>query len=416
MKKKDLINLISLAAIHGSNALFPLLIFPYLFLVLDAKEFSVIVVTESIALYILAVCLYSFDISGVKDIVHCISKNDTHGLRRTYWTIFLVRMLLFASISCFSLVCCYVFFNSYFDQMLLWLMYPLGMILQANYFFQATESNVKLCVMVFFSRVLASILIYTNIDHTGMGLLSTSLIAGSFLLSGVMSFSYILYSMGAKWSYFKFGEIGSHLRGGIEIFIGNFSVALFRGSNILILSAVSNPIAVSGYSISEKVIKSLQALSRPMNELAFPKIVKDIGRFKGIKKPSTIVWQHTKYQIYIMLFLIPSVIGGLHLIIYFDVWTKLDGHIVNLITIMGLAIFFGICNFMYGSAGLNTLGFHRYYAVAIAASGTVALIVSIILSYLFSDIGAAVSFVFGEAALFSLFYMKYKKIGSKKYD
>ena len=339
MKKKDLINIISLAAIHGSNALFPLLIFPYLFLVLDVKEFSAIVVTESIALYILAVCLYSFDITGIKDIVHCISKNDTHGVRQIFWTIFFVRMVLFTSVSCFTLVYCYVFFNSYFIQMLLWLMYPLGMILQANYFFQATENNVNLSVMVFLSRVFASILIYTIIDHTDMGLLSTSLIAGSFLLSGIMSFSYILYSMGVKWSYFKFGETGSYLRGGLEVFIGNFSVALFRGSNVLILSAVSNPNAVSGYSIAEKLIKSLQALSRPLSELAFPKIAKDIGRLKGIKKPSTIVWQHTKYQMYIMLFLIPAFIGLLHLIIFFDVWEKLDVHIINLITIMGFSYF-----------------------------------------------------------------------------
>lgn len=70
---------------------------------------------------------------------------------------------------------------------------------------------------------------------------------------------------------------------------------------------------------------------------------------------------------------------------------------------------------MYGSAGLNILGFHRYYAVSIAASGLLALVISTILSYKFHDLGAALSFVFGELALFILFYVKYYEIDHKKY-
>jgi PST family polysaccharide transporter len=89
----------------------------------------------------------------------------------------------------------------------------------------------------------------------------------------------------------------------------------------------------------------------------------------------------------------------------------MDEHIVNLITIMSFAILFGIANFMFGTVGLNTLGFHRYYALAISAAGVVSFLTSVTLSYFFSDVGASVSFVMGEVLLFTFFYSKYRRFG-----
>jgi PST family polysaccharide transporter len=284
------------------------------------------------------------------------------------------------------------------------------MILQSNYYFQATEKNIKLSVIIFIARVSTCILIYVFIKEAGSSLLTISFLAGSFLVSGLVSICYVIYSLGIKKDYFKFDSIMSELKKGRAIFVGNFSVSLFRGSNILILSVVSNPLAVSMYSLAEKIVKSLQALSRPLNELAFPKIVIGINSSIAKSDASKIIWDNTRHQILIMLFLNPMFIGGLHVILYLNVWDKLDIHIVNLITIMSFAIFFGIANFMYGSVGLNVLGFHRYYALAISAAGTITLITSITLSYAFHDVGASVSFLIGEALLFTFFYAKYRRL------
>jgi len=415
INKKDLTNLISLAGIHGSNALFPLVVFPYLFLMLNENEFSVIVVSESIVLYILAICLYSFDISGVKDIVANIQNKKLDKVGEIYWSIFLVRILIFFPLSALVLFIAFVFFETHLYIILLWLMFPLGMILQSNYYFQATETNIKLSLLIFIARVSSCILIYIFIKESGSSLMATGFLAGSFMASGLASIGYVIYSLGVKRDYFKFDNIMTELKKGRAIFIGNFSVSLFRGSNILILSVVSNPLAVSIYSLAEKIVKSLQALSRPLNELAFPKIVKGINSSNVKSDAPKIIWNNTRHQILIMLLLIPVFIGGLHLILYYNVWDKLDTYIVNLITIMVFAIFFGIANFMYGSVGLNVLGFHRYYALAISAAGAISLLSSVALSYAFHEIGASVSFVLGEALLFTFFYVKYRRIGSENH-
>lgn len=415
MIRKDLINLISLAAIHGSNALFPLVVFPFLFLVLNENEFSTIVVTESIALYILAICLYSFDISGVRDTVNNIQNKKMDKIGQTYWTIILVRICLFFPASLLVLTVAYVFFNSHFYTLLLWMMFPLGMILQANYYFQATETNYKLSLIIFTARVSSCLLVYFFVKEDGTSLLSTAFLAGSFMVSGLASIGYVMHSLGVKRCYFKFDSIMGELKKGRAIFIGNFSVSLYRGSNILILSVVSNPLAVSVYSLAEKIVKSLQALSRPLNELAFPKIVKGINNSIVKSDAPKIIWGNTRHQILIMLLLIPAFIGGLHLVLYFNVWDKLDIRIVNLIAIMVFAILFGIANFMFGSVGLNVLGFHQYYALAISAAGAINLITSIALSYAFHEVGASVSFVLGEALLFTFFYVKYRRIGRENH-
>ena len=54
----NLTNGLALVAIQGANALFPLLVFPFLLTVLGKDAFAELVVAEAMAFYVLTVCLY----------------------------------------------------------------------------------------------------------------------------------------------------------------------------------------------------------------------------------------------------------------------------------------------------------------------------------------------------------------------
>jgi polysaccharide transporter, PST family len=413
MSKNSLINLLSLALIQGSNALFPLAVFPYLFSVFDNAEFSKIVISEAIIMYVLSICLYSFDVSGVKDIASKQKEQKREKAKEVYWTVLSLRLILFLFIALCILISTYIFFNSYFHILLIWLMFPLGMIFQANFYYQAMEVNIKLGLIVFISRVLACFLTYYLIKDPGSSLLSISIIAGSFLLSGLLSFGYQVYSLGfSQIHLLSYKDFFQELRMGFLIFLGNFSVSMFKGSNILILGVVSTPLAVGVYSIAEKIIKSIQALSRPLNELAFPKTVKRISHSKE-RNVSIIIWNSTKYQIFIILSILFVLYFGLNLAMFYDIIKDIDHNFIYLLSIMAPAVLFGTANFMYGTVGLNTLGLHSYYALSIMIVGGISLIISIFLSYFFSEIGAAISFSLAEATLFLVFFTKYKYLNKR---
>ena len=95
---------------------------------------------------------------------------------------------------------------------------------------------------------------------------------------------YLIFNYKLKLSKLTFTDLKKLLIDGKEIFLGNISVLLFKDLNILIIKLITNSdIAISSYSISEKIIKSIQATTRPLNQFFFPKSLRLI---KNIKRPN----------------------------------------------------------------------------------------------------------------------------------
>lgn len=404
MFKKNAINLFSLAAIQGGNALFPILMFPYLYSVLGSVEFSLLVVSEAVMFYVLAVCLYSFDVTGVKDLII-----DNNNEAEIYWTILFARLGLLLLSALLVLLFSFFLFPKYFTPLLVWLLFPLGMVLQSNYYFQAKETNIAFSLWVVISRLLACSCIYFFVNNPSDQLMAIGLIAGSFILSGGISLIFINNSLVFKFSYIATKNIVHILRNGFEVFLGNFSVSLFRGSNIIILSLVSTPYAVSVYSLTEKIIKSIQALARPLNQLAYPRVIKNYEKSQNRMESFALIWKNTKPQIYLLAIFLPLLMAAFYFLITTNLWKGIDLEVLRLISFMLVVVFFGVSNYMFGTIGMNLIGEHSYYAKAIFIAGIITIVLSIILSSLFNEAGAAFSFVFGELILLSFFLIKYKR-------
>jgi len=402
--KKNIINLLSLVAIQGGNALFPVLLLPYLYSILGDVKFSLLVISEAITFYILTICLYSFDVTGVKDL---IVENNNEG--KTYWSILFARLGLFFLSYFLVLMFSFVLVPKYFFLLLVWGGFPLGTILQSNYYFQAKEKNITFSLWVVTSRLLACLGIYFFVNNPADSLIAVTFLAGSFLLSGLISLFLISKSITFKFSYITVKNTLCILKNGFAIFLGNFSVSLFRGSNIIILSIVSTPHAIAVYSLAEKIIKSIQALARPLNQLAYPKVIKEYKKSQSNNESLYLIWKYTKPQIYLLAIFLPVLIASFYFLITMNVWQGLDLEVLQLISIMLIVIFFGVSNYMFGTVGMNLIGEHNYYAKVIFKTGMLTIILSIALTYVLEEKGAAISFALGELILLTFFIKKYHK-------
>ena len=83
----------------------------------------------------------------------------------------------------------------------------------------------------------------------------------------------------------------------------------------------------------------------------------------------------------------------------------------NLFLLMSVGVFFGVSNFMLGTAGLNSLNAKRYLAKSLIATGILTLTLCVASTKLIGVYGAATSFVFGEVMLFLLILRRYLKSG-----
>ncbi|AEV61671.1 oligosaccharide flippase family protein [Pseudomonas ogarae] len=412
---QNLINGLALVSIQGANALFPLLVFPFLFTVLDKDAFAELVVAEAMAFYVLTVCLYSFDTSGVHSIVEARKQGGASAEAECFFNILGARIVLFI-VSALPLASAYyVFTDGGGAVLLVWLCFVLGTILQCNYYFQAAENSIPLAVFVLVSRFCAVLAIYLIVDSVTDILVVSMILAGSFLVSGVAALIFLVFRFGA-------GSIGlasadgiiSLLREGWHLFLGNISVALFRGANILILAGVSNSVAVSAYAVAEKVIKSIQALARPLNQLFMPKAVKAWSLLAVEQKTNLwafkLIWDNTRFQIYLMLVALPLGVLAIYAGHTQGLLPGFNDEAIMLIILMAPAVIFGVANAMFGVVGLTLIGAQAYFAITVFSIGASVFLFSLVVSCFFGALGAALAFVLAEMLLLIAFICKYKKV------
>ncbi len=413
MIKRNSINLISLIIIQASNAVVPLILFPFVLKVMGSDAYAKVVTTEALMFIIYAFSLYSFEINGVSSVVNSRHEVNTTTLGKVFINIFLIRFSILFIIGFFIFIFYLFYQNTFIELLLLWLLYPLSFIFQSAYFFQGLEKNVFLALFVLVSRVFTLIFIFVFISDSSDIYLVPTLIGGTYMFAGILSFLYIWIKYKISLNLIDFTYIKALILEGKEIFFGNVSVILFRGSNVLLLEVFTHDaIAVSAYSIAEKFIKSLQAVMRPLNQYYFPKAIVMLQKSTYPNKYSflqlfklSVVQLLALLCVIIILFITyinRSYINALNTYPHIE-------HIATVIAIMLPAVFVGILNFMFGSVGLNHLNKKSYYAKAIFTTGILSLVIASVLIVYLKDYGAAMAFLISESLLLLFIISQYLK-------
>ncbi|MEX5340048.1 oligosaccharide flippase family protein [Pseudomonas sp. I2] len=411
--KSNAVNALSLVAIQGANALFPLFVFPYLLVVLGKDAFASLVVAEAVAFYVLTICLYSFDTSGVQAIIESRKHGRPENEAACFFNMLGARLVLFF-VSAIMLISGSALVPGAKTELLaIWLIFVLGMILQSNFYFQAIERNFALAVSITTSRFAAVGAIYLLVHDAADLVVACVILAGSFLASGVVAIIIVMRHFGiSSLRFISRREIALNLVEGRHLFFGNLSVTLFRGANVLILSALSDAAAVAAYALSEKIIKSIQALARPLNQVFAPKAVKAWSLLdEKEKRPEmarSLIWRSTRLQLLMMLVLLPLTVGAIWAGHEFGFLPGFEGETVLLIALMAPAVMFGVANAMFGAVGLNLLNAQAYFASAVFLVGACIFVLSLVLSHVFNAFGAASAFVLAELFLLIAFLRKYK--------
>lgn len=408
-KKDDLFNLASLAAIQGGNALLPLFLFPYFLSVIGAEKFADLVTMEAVVFVILTFALYSFDISGLKQVIEVKGKGRKERAE-VYYSILYARLiiLVFSSLVLLGIVV-FLFPNSFWLA-IVWLLFPLGSVLQSSYYYQALGENKSLAVFVVVPRILSCVLGVVLVDGESDTIFASCFIAVSYWLSGCISFFYIASDLGIYSPIKLFGRSIELLLKGRALFVANVSVLFYRGSNVLLLSAFSiSPIAVSAYAVAEKYVRMIQAVSFPLSQFYAVRTVVDLSDHSAGKNIFVKLWANVKVQVFLSIGLIAVFFLGSKLM-RFGGGLTLSNEIISLISVMIGSVLFGVANYICGTIGLSSLGKERIYAKIVAFTGCVTVIFSAALISIFSELGAAIGYIFGEIFLFLLILLALRRV------
>lgn len=412
MKNKDYFNIISLASIQISNSLLPLFIFPFILKKIGSVLYSKLVTTETVAVVVLSFVIFSFEINGVSKLIGLNIQRDRNKISQIFSGVFYTRIIIFALCLCVLLVSFLFLESSTVYIMIAWLLIPLSYIFQSLWFFQGIEDNTIVAFFTILSRLIGLVLIVLLIKVSQDYYLVPIIVGACYLFGALLSFLYIIIYLKVSIIKIRTIEIRTLIVEGKEIFIGNMSVLLFRDLNVLLMSILSaSTVAISVYSITEKLIKGLQATTRPLNQFFFPRV---IAKLKNISHPNKlalkIILKQTFPQLIILLLLVLIIFLGFKWVDSYTTFLKdypLKDRIFQLFLIMVVAVFFGVLNFMTGSAGLNFLSEKKYFYKSILFVGILSIILCSIMTPLFQEYGVTLGFVFSEICLFCFIIKKY---------
>jgi O-antigen/teichoic acid export membrane protein len=415
-REKDFINLVSLACIQASNGVLPLFVFPHALKAVGAGLYSKVVVSEAISFVVLTLVLYSFEVEGVSRIVGLDLKKDITTISRVFSEVFYLRLAIF--FVCFLVLAALGFLvdRELWLLLLWWTLLPLSYALQPFWLFLGLERNTFVATSTVMSRLICIVLVVRLVKTPADYYLVPAIIGSCFVLGGLFSLAYALARLNLRFCAVSYGELVRGLNSGKEIFLGNASVLLYRDINVLLLTFVGgSQQAIAAYSISEKMVKSIQATVRPLNQLFFPKA---LLLSRNAERTSPGLFRKLLDLTVLQLAAVGLLVGGIA-VAYLTLWERVDfirnfparHQIALLVLIMVVAVFFGIANFMFGTAGLNQLGERAYYFRSILTVGLLNIAICASLAALFGSVGASISFALSEILLFALVARKYVWIG-----
>jgi len=410
--RRNFVNLFALTCIQASNALIPLLIVPFVLSRIGAAAYAQIAVAEAVSMIAVATVLFSFEVDGVARIAGLNPQEDRATLSHAVSGIITTRLLLFLVVAT-VVMAGFCLLTDYSPFLLaFWLLVPLGQVFHSYWFYQGIETNLPPAIITLTSRAISVAVALYTIRGPADQLLMPLAIGAPFAIAGLISLAYKCRFLHVRLEWVGFDEIIRLLRHGSRIFIGNAAVIMYREINVLLLEIAGvNVHGIAAYSLVEKTVKMLQACTRPLSQLFFPKLLTALREIDApTPSAARTIARYTIPQLTVVTAVLAIAPITYLLVGPYWPWLAQFGrlpHVAALLAIMAPATLFGLANFMYGSAGLNYLNARSYQLRSILITGVASAVLCTLLSHIFGVMAAGACFIGAEAFLFVLVLGRY---------
>ena len=397
-------NYVALLFIQGTNFILPLIIFPYLVRNLGSEKYGLVMVAQSVALFLTIIVDFGFNISATREVANL--KNDKEKLSQFYWNVFSIKLVLI--IITFLLLLGLIICVDKFSVDPLIYLFSFGLVLgQAifpTWFFQGIEKMqvitiVNVAAKLFFTISLFFVVLspadyqYVPIFN-GLG----------FVISGLFGFVFSLQYV--KFIFPKLSQVKEIIENSSSLFFSNFAVSLYTSSNTLILGFFAGDSMAGVYASMEKLILAIKSLYSPFYQAIFPNLS---------TKP------YDEIRSYIDKMRIPIGFLGLviSIIIFFGAKQILmfafdDAFIVGysaVFQILGLISILSSLNMLYVTLYYPSIKKYKIRMKILISGGFLNLIIALSLVKFYTIYGVAISAVTTELFILLLaVYFYYKKI------
>ena len=404
-KEKKIIvkNYLALLFIQGANFILPLIILPYLVRVLGSEKYGLVMIAQSVALFLTIIVDFGFNISATKEVAYL--KNDKEKLSQFYWNIVFVKLILI--IITFIILLGMIFFIDKFKLNPLVYLFSFGLVLgQAifpTWFFQGIEKMQVITFVTVGAKLFFTLSLFFVVFSPDDYLYVPIFNGLGFVISGLFGFIFSLQYV--KFISPKLLQIKDIIKNSSSLFFSNLAVSFYTSSNVIILGFFAGDSIAGIYSSMEKLILAIKSIYTPLYQAIFPNLS---------TKPNK------KVRIFIDKIRIPIGILGavISTIIFFESKTILnfafnDAIITSysiVFQFLGLISLFSSLNMLYVTLYFPSINKYKIRMKILISGGFFNLIVALVFVQFFTIYGVAFSAITTELFILILAIIYYKKV------
>ena len=350
-KKRLVSNFFSLSALQIFSYILPLITLPYLFRVLGADKFGLIVFAQAFIGYFSIIVDYGFNLSATREI--SIHRDNKEKLTEIFSSVMSIKFILLV-ISFFILVCVTFIFEKFNAEQTLYLLTFLtvaSQLLFPVWYFQGIENMKYITIINIISKIFFTVMIFVLIQDVDDYLYVPLLTGAGALLGGLFSLWIIFGKFKQKVKVYKISTLKYYFVNSSHFFLSRVGVLIYTTSNIVILGMVTTNSMVGYYAIAEKLYQAMQRLYHPLVNVLYPYVTKE-RNIKLFKKIFTIV-NLLNVFIVVVLFL------GTPLLIEFITGSRAEESIIvfRVFLIVSLIV---VPSILLGYPFLAALGYKNY--------------------------------------------------------
>jgi len=401
-----------LIALQGINYIAPLLVLPYLIMVLGAEKFGYIGFSLAVTQYLMLLVDFGFNFTATKRIA--LAKDNQAELNRIFTSTLYAKIgLLAVSFLALLAVSQVPQFAVYRQTMFVMFLTVVGNAFLFVWLFQGLGQIRFIAIFNAIAKLSILPLTFVFVKSEGDYLVAAFLQSSVSIFAMLVSVVYVVKKKWVKIDTFVRKNVISALKESFPIFLSGAATSVYTASFVLVLGYFAVAEAVGQYSAAERIMRGFcWLIFIPVSQAFFPKISalsqSAPNEAKRLIKKLALIVGAAMLIVFFVLFFLSD---------YLMLFLKDDFEGIDLIfRIMAIVPFFVALGGVFGQLGLLALGderdkmnFQRVYLIA----GTFALISVFVSVPLFGATGAAVSLLMTEIVVCVLMVWFGRKILKK---
>jgi len=401
-----------LVALQGINYIAPLLVLPYLMMVLGAEKFGYISFALIVTQYLMLLVDFGFNFTATKRIA--LAKGNQAELNRIFTSTLYAKIgLLLASFLVLLAIAQVPQFEIYRQAMFVMFLVVVGNAFTFIWLFQGLGQIRFIAIFNAIAKLSILPLTFVFVKNPDDYLTAAFLQASVSIFAMLISIAYVIKKKWVKITSFVGKNVISDLKDSYPIFLSGAATSIYTASFGLMLGYFALAEAVGQYSAAERIMRGFcWLIFIPVSQAFFPKISalsqSDPNRAKKMIKKLAIFVGIAMLAVFFILFFLSD---------YLMLFLRDDFEGIDLLfKIMAIVPFFVALGGVFGQLGLLALGderdkmnFQRVYLIA----GVFALVSIFVSIPLWGTIGAAVSLLMTEIIVCGLMIWFGRKILKK---